>query len=146
VIWVVLAAIGVPLWFCAVAILTLVLRNRKLRKRRGDIPLRLRTAPDKRWTRGHAVWEHDVLAFRGSPAMWSEAIFGTTAVRLRAPSDEERRHLRHIGDDPVIARVELDGDEAVEAAIAGEHREQLLGPYAGRGAASSLSLSASSSR
>jgi hypothetical protein len=143
VIWVILAAIGVPLWLCAIAIVTLLLRNRKLRRRGGDIPLRLRTAPDKRWTRGHAVWEHDVLAFRGSPAMWTEALFGTTAVSLRAPSDEERRRLRHIGEDPVIARVELDGDEAVEAAVAGEHRDDLVGPYGERDAASSLSSSSS---
>jgi hypothetical protein len=66
-IWVILAAIGVPLWLCAAAILTLVLRDRSLRKCGGDIPVRLRTAPEKRWRRGHALWVHDVLSFRASP-------------------------------------------------------------------------------
>jgi hypothetical protein len=70
VIWAILVMLWVPLWLCAIAILVLVLRNRGLRKRALQIPMRLRVDPEGRWQRGHGLWVHDVLAFRGSPAAW----------------------------------------------------------------------------
>jgi hypothetical protein len=75
-IWALLAALGVPLWLCGIAILTLVLRNRSLRKRPGNVAVRLHRPGSKRWTPGHAVWIHDVFAFRGTPAAWREACSG----------------------------------------------------------------------
>ena len=68
VIWAILLLLGVPLWVCATGILVLVLRNRSLRKRAADIPMRLRIDAKGRWHRGHGLWVHDVLGFRGSPA------------------------------------------------------------------------------
>jgi hypothetical protein len=45
-IWALLALVGVPLWLCALGILALVYRNRGLRKRHGDITVRVqRTCP-----------------------------------------------------------------------------------------------------
>ena len=67
-IWAILALLGVPLWLCALGILTAVVQNRKLRKRYGDIPVRVRRPGKKRWTRGHAIWVSDVFAWRGTPA------------------------------------------------------------------------------
>lgn len=69
-IWAILVMLWVPLWLCAIAILVLVLRNRGLRKRALNIPMRLRVDPEGRRQRGHGLWVHDVLAFRGSPAAW----------------------------------------------------------------------------
>ena len=69
-IWALLALVGVPLWLCALGILALVYRNRGLRKRHGDIAVRVQRTGKSRWTRGHAVWVSDVLAWRGSPAAW----------------------------------------------------------------------------
>jgi hypothetical protein len=131
-VWVILAAIGVPLWLCAVAIVTLVLRNRKLRRRADNIPVRLRAAPDKRWTRGHALWTHDVLAFRGSPTAWNEGLMWVTDVSLRDADEEERAKLHGLGDGAVIARFELHGGATVEAAAVGDRRDTLAGPYAAR--------------
>jgi hypothetical protein len=54
VIWAILVLLGVPLWLCASAILLLVFRNRGLRKRAADIPMRLRLDAKGRWHRGHA--------------------------------------------------------------------------------------------
>ena len=67
-IWAILALLGVPLWLCALGILTAVVQNRKLRKRYGDIPVGVRGPGKKRWTRGHAIWVSDVFAWRGTPA------------------------------------------------------------------------------
>ena len=51
----ILALLGVPLWLCAILILVIVVRNRKLRKRHGDIPVRVKRPGKQRWTRGHAI-------------------------------------------------------------------------------------------
>ena len=65
-IWVILVALGVPLWLCALGILTLVVQNRRLRNRYGDIPVRVRGPGKKRWTRGHAIWVSDVSPGEGA--------------------------------------------------------------------------------
>ena len=71
-VWAILALLGVPLWVCAAGITVMVLRNRGLRKRPGDIPARAKWPGKTRWTRGHGIWVSDVFAWRGSPAAWSE--------------------------------------------------------------------------
>jgi hypothetical protein len=124
-IWIALAALGVPIWFCALAVTVLVLRNRSLRTRPGDIPVRLRSSPGKRWQRGHGVWIHDVFAFRGSPAAWHESLVWVSEASISQASETPK----HLGDEPVIVRLEGDG-EAVTVAARGEHRDALLGPYA----------------
>jgi hypothetical protein len=126
-VWVVLAAVGVPLWLCAAAILTLLHRNRSLRRRSGDIPLRLRRAPDKRWVRGHALRVQDVLAFRSSPAGWSESLLWVVEASVRRPTPDEQHRLRRLGE-PVIARLELHGGDVVEVAADAEHLRSLNPP------------------
>lgn len=78
-IWAILVLLGVPLWLCAIGILVLVLRNRGLRKRVLDIPMRLRIDPKGRWHRGHGLWVHDVLAFLGSPRPGTRGCCGSPA-------------------------------------------------------------------
>src|SRR4030081_772002 len=107
-IWAILAALGVPLWLCAAGILTFVLRNHSLRKRGGDIAVRLRTAPDKRWRPGHALWVHDVLSFRALPAGWSESLLWTTAITVREANEHERKKLHRIGGRPPVAPFPLE--------------------------------------
>ena len=56
-IWAILALLGVPLWLCAVGITVIVFRNRGLRKRYGDIPVRVKqpgSALDA-WPRGLGI-------------------------------------------------------------------------------------------
>ena len=73
-IWVILAVLGVPLWLCAAGLWVLVMRNRAIRHRPGNVKVRRRRSGKSRWTRGHGVWVHDVFAFRGSPAAWAESL------------------------------------------------------------------------
>src|ERR1700712_4636679 len=96
VIIVVLALLGVPLWLCAVAILILVLRNRGLRTRPGDMPVRVLRPGKKHWARGHAVWVSDVFAWRGSPASWKEELAEVVAVTVRAPESAEHTRLHRL--------------------------------------------------
>jgi hypothetical protein len=118
-IWIILAALGVPLWFCAIAIVTLVLRNRSLRKRGGDLPVRLRSAEGGRWHRGHALWCHDVLAFRSSPAGWKEELLWVDSVTARPAAEEDGVH--RLGDHAVVARLEIHDSEPVEIAVSAEN-------------------------
>ena len=130
-VWVILAAVGVPLWLCAVAILTLVLRNRKLRTRPGNVPVRVRRPGKARWVRGHGVWVHDVFVFRGSPAAWKEELIWVSELSLRAPSPEERDGWRQLGDDPIVAVLKPAeaADAPIEVAARGEDRDPLGGPF-----------------
>jgi hypothetical protein len=127
--WALLAAVGVPLWLCALGILTLVFRNRALRRRHGNVAVRVRTPGSKRWRAGHAMWTHDVFAFRGSPAAWAEMLVWVIAADLRAASPEERRKLHRIGDRPVVATFIADDGTAVEAAARIEDQDRLLGAF-----------------
>lgn len=128
-IWLILAALGIPLWLCALGILGVALQNRKLRKRYGDIPVRVRRAGKKRWTRGHAIWVSDVFAWRGSPAAWKEDLLQVNGATVRAPDGQEEQKLRRLGKDPAIAALALHDGEIFEVATRAEHRTALLGPY-----------------
>jgi hypothetical protein len=128
-IWALLAAVGVPLWLCALAILTLILRNRSLRRRPGNLAVRLRKPTSRRWRPGHAVWIHDVFVFRGSPAAWTEALLWVTAAEMREASADERRKLHRIGDRPVVATFTLEDGATVDVAARAGDRDRLLGAF-----------------
>jgi hypothetical protein len=129
VIWAILAALGVPLWLCALGILVMVLQNRKLRKRHGDIPVRVLRPGKKRWTRGHAIWVSDVFAWRGSPAAWNEDLLQVSGAMLRAADAGERKKLHRLGDDPGVATLVLADGRSLEVAAAPGQRSALLGPF-----------------
>lgn len=128
-VWALLAMVGVPLWLCALGLTALVFRNRKLRTRHGDIPVRVRRPGKTRWARGHAVWVSDVLAWRGSPAAWNENIFQVMGATVRGADAEERKALHLLGDDPVIATLTTADGSAFAVAAKAEHRSALLGPF-----------------
>jgi hypothetical protein len=128
-IWAILAVLGVPLWLCAVAILTLLVRNRALRRRPGNVPVRFRKPGRKRWTPGHGVWVHDVFAFRGLPAAWKEVLVWASDARARDADDEQRKRLHRLGDAPVLATLTLAEGGTVELAARSEDKDDLLGPF-----------------
>src|SRR6266540_5544165 len=125
-IWAILALLGFPLWLCAIGIFLLLFNNRKLRKRRGDIPVRVLRPGKKRWTRGHAIWVSDVFAWRGSPAAWNEDLLQVIRVTPRAADAEERKKLHRLGDDPAVATLAIVEGETVAAGT--EDRSALFGP------------------
>jgi hypothetical protein len=128
-VWAVLAFLGVPLWLCAIAIILLVLRNRGLRKRYGDIPVRVLRPGKTRWTRGHAIWVSDVFAWRGSPAAWNEYLEPIVGASMRAATEEEQHRLRGLGDRPVVATLTTVQGQVLQVASAAEHRSDLEGPF-----------------
>ena len=128
-IWVILAALGVPLWLVAIGILVLVLNNRRLRKRPGDIAVRVLRPGTKRWSRGHAIWVSNVFAWRKSPAAWSEDLLEVCDASPRAATPEEHKKLHHLSDDPAVVSLALAGGKILDVAVPPEHRAVLLGPF-----------------
>jgi hypothetical protein len=133
----ILIAIGVPLWFGALSVLILVLRNRSIRRRPGNVPVRVRRPGKKRWVPGHGLWVHDVFAFRGSPAAWKEGLVWVTDASARPASPDERKKLHRLGDAPVVATFTGKDGGGLELAARSEHRATLLGPFAANAAAPS---------
>jgi hypothetical protein len=129
VIWAILALIGVPLWLCALAILVLVLRNRKLRKRPGSVPVRVRVGGKGHWHPGHGLWVHDVFAFRGSPAAWKESLVQVGSVSAHPASQEQKKGLHRLGGEVGAATFELVPKGSLELAARAEHASLLLGPF-----------------
>ena len=129
-IWAILAAVGVPLWLCAAGILTLVARNRTLRKRPDDIPVRMLRPGQRRWRPGHGIWVHDVFLFRASPAAWSEAVLWAQDASARAANGDERGQLHRVGDEPLVATLTLDDGQMIKLATSADRQAALLGPFA----------------
>lgn len=128
-IWAILALVGVPLWLCALAIATLVLRNRNLRTRPGSVPARVRAPGNGRWHPGHGVWVHDVFAFRGSPAAWRESLVQVESVAIQRATEEQKKGLHRLGDDIVVASFGLVPQGTLELAARAEHASLLSGPF-----------------
>jgi hypothetical protein len=131
-IWALLALLGVPLWLCAIALGNLVLRNRALRNRHGNIQVRVLRPGKTRWTRGHAVRVSNVFAWRGSPAAWTECLEPIARASTRAATPAEQEMLHGLGDHPVVATLDTDQGQTLQVATAAEHRRDLEGPFRGR--------------
>jgi hypothetical protein len=128
-IWALLAFLGVPLWMCAIGILILVLRSRRLRNRAGDVPVRVLRPGHTRWARGHAVWVADVFAWRGSPAAWAEDLIQVIEIKERPADPEEIRKLHRLGEGPAVVELAGAQGETLTVATAAEHRAALFGPF-----------------
>jgi len=135
VIWAILALIGVPLWLCAVAILALLVRNRSLRHRPGNISVRILPPGKTRWRGGHGLWVSDVFAWRGSPAAWREELLQVVDATTRSADAEERGHLHRLGDAPVVADLTTADGGTLRVAGAAENGAALMGPFAAAGQA-----------
>ena len=107
----------------------LVFRNRKLRQRPGNVPVRVLRPRKTRWMRGHALWVSDVFAWRGSPAAWNEDLQQVDGVSIRPANAQEQKKLRRLDDNPVIASLTLAGGESLDVAVRPEHRSALAGPF-----------------
>ena len=131
-IWAILLLLGFPLWLIAVGVTTLVVRNRALRHRPGNVPVRLRTGENERWHAGHGVWVHDVFAFRGSPAGWKEALVWAAGAASRPATAAERKKLHRIGGNPVVVTLALHPRGTIQVAARAEHAATLVGPFSDR--------------
>jgi hypothetical protein len=105
----------------------LLVRYYTLRRRAGNIPVRVRRSGKTKWNRGHAVWVHDVFAFRTSPAAWYESLSWVAETQQRTATPEERRRLHRLGDDMAVGTFRLNDGVSVDVAARREHGPALFG-------------------
>ena len=130
-IWALLAAVGVPLWLCALGILGLVFGNRALRKRPGNMSVRVRRPGRKRWTRGNGLWVSDVFVWRASPASWNEGLEQVKDAAVHEHVDSQTaKKLHGLGDSPIVASITLVDGGVIDVATRPEHHSALMGPFA----------------
>jgi hypothetical protein len=130
-IWALLLLLGVPLWLCVMGITALVLRNRALRHRPGNVSVQILRPGRTRWARGHGIWVADVFAWRGSPASWTEILVPVTSARLRPAAAAEHRPLRRLGDGPAVVELTTLEGTTFTVATTAPLQETLQGPFAG---------------
>src|SRR5262245_16858676 len=106
----------------------MVLRNRWLRRRVGDMPIRFRPEGSNRWRHGRAIWISDVFAWRRSPAGWREHIHQVIGCRLISQEVEGLIPVQ-LGKSPFVARLWFAEGGTMDIAGRAELETLLLGPY-----------------
>ena len=125
--WIALVAFSL----CTGLALALFFRERKLRSRAGDVPVRRRRAGSSRWGRGRGLWVHDVFCYRGRLGVRHERLTHVTKASARGlVGDAETRRLRWLGDGVSIAVLTGSDGTVTEFAARAEHAVDLLGPFA----------------
>ena len=90
--------------------------------------MRLRLDAKGRWHRGHGLWIHDVLGFRGSPAAWNEALLWAASGTTRELTSKEAHKFRRL-DQPVAATFTAADGPGFEAVTTRQHLPRLLGAF-----------------
>jgi hypothetical protein len=78
--------------------------------------------------RGHGLWVHDVLGFRGGPAAWTEALLWAASGTTRELTSTEARKFRRL-DQPVAATFTAADGPGFEAVTTRQHLPLLLGAF-----------------
>lgn len=129
-IWIVLAALGVPIWLVVGLLLGALWSRRRFRKAPGVFACKIRAAAgdggSKSWPRttNYARWVHDVLLVHGGLALVRSRALPVRSVEgPMAPAP----NVKMKGGEPVSVKFRLDDDSIVEvAAVAGY---LLTGPF-----------------
>src|SRR6266545_4580055 len=122
-IWILLAALGVPLWLVVGALIASLLSRRsfcrapdvfksKLRLRRGEVH-----GLDDSWPRlpGHGRWVHDVLIVHSGLALVRNTVYPVASRTVSfAPSDPTPSRL---GEAPRATQLTLDDGAVIEMAV-----------------------------
>ena len=137
-VWILLAALGVPVWLL-VGVLAAGLWSRLTFKRSaGVFPAKLRAAAGEvpgvktSWPRGtaHARWVHDVLlVHRGFTLVRNQALPVESAGGPLMEGDPDE--ISGLGPSPVVLALTLDGGATLELAGPSEDRDAVVGPYTG---------------
>jgi hypothetical protein len=129
-IWILLAAIGVPLWLVAGGLLGMLWSRRQLRRQPGVFVCRLRPAgqADKSaWPRAkrYAYWVHDVLlVHRGAALMRYEALPVSSVAGPVAAST-----VKGLGDRAMSLQLHLDDGRLFDLAARNQDVAPATGPF-----------------
>jgi hypothetical protein len=136
-VWIVLAALGVPVWLLVGVLVAGLWSRRAFKRSPGVFPAKVRVAAGHlaghgtSWARqtAYARWVHDVLlVHRGLALVRNTALPVTSAEGPLAPSAPGE--ITGLGPTPVMLSLILDNGTTVQLAGRAEDREALVGPYA----------------
>jgi hypothetical protein len=136
-IWIILAALGIPIWFVLGGLAATLVSRRSFKQRRGVFPVKLRVVSGEvstlkdSWPRrpGYARWVHDVLLVQHGLALLRTEALGVAGVRQTA-SSLSTDDVGGLGDAPLVMTLELDGGATIELAASSDARETMMGPFA----------------
>jgi hypothetical protein len=129
-IWIILAALGVPLWIVVGVLGAALWSRRRFRARDGVFVCKVRPIPStgtpKRWprARSYAIWVHDVLLVHAGVALVRYQAYPVHEV-VRGDDDPQMR----LGRAPAATVVlRLDDGATIEVAAPADRRHLLDGP------------------
>jgi hypothetical protein len=127
-----LAMLGVNLIVLVAFVGSVVIRKRWVRHEPGAFPGVVRVVDGEvhglgpKWHRGYGRWVSDVLVWTKGPFLFRNELAAVDGLEARRPRHSDE--VKHVGDHPVVIRVEI-GDATVEIAAGREDSRLLLGPY-----------------
>jgi hypothetical protein len=136
VIWIILAALGIPIWLVLGGLVATLLSRRSFKRRPGVFPVKLRVVTGEAaklkasWPRrpGYARWVHDVLLVQhGGALRQTEALAVARMMGPISPADPD--DIRALGDAPLVMSLELDGGATIELAAPADARATMVGPF-----------------
>jgi hypothetical protein len=133
-IWIILAALGIPIWLVLGGLAATVMSRRSFKQRPGVFPVKLRivsgevTTLKDTWPRrpGYARWVHDVLLVQHGLALVRTEAYPVAA--LSASSASRDVEIRGLGDAPIVMTLELDSGSSIELAAPSDVRNIAVGP------------------
>jgi hypothetical protein len=137
VIWILLAALGIPVWMLVGALAATLLSRRAFKRQPGVFRVKLRSVSGDaaglkdRWPRrpSYARWVHDVLLVqRGLALIRTEALPTVDAQGSIASRSADEIH--GLGDNPLVLTLVVDGGASVELAAEAGARATMVGPHA----------------
>lgn len=135
-VWILLAALGVPVWFVVGALAAGLWSRRAFKQTPGIFPAKLRVAAGKvpgvnaSWPRLplYARWVHDVLLVHHGFALVRISVLPVASV---SGPLVDRPEITRLGSSPVVLALTLDGGARAELAGRADDRDDVVGPYTG---------------
>jgi len=135
-IWILLAALGIPIWMVVGALVATLLSRRAFKRAPGVFPAKLRSVSGDvkmlktTWKRrpAYARWVHDVLLVQhGVALLQTEAL--PVARAAGATASLGSGEIRGFGEDPIVITLELDTGASVELATPATAGDLVAGPF-----------------
>jgi hypothetical protein len=132
-IWIILVAVGVPLWLVVGMLAGALLSRRHVKRLPGVFKARLRRETGdtpglkEKWRSTYALWVHDVLLTFGGVALIRTRPLPVAEV-LQEPEPASTDEVKRLGDSPRALRLRLDGGSIVALAFAEMDEKKALGP------------------
>jgi hypothetical protein len=136
-VWILLAALGIPLWMVVGALIVTLRSRRQFKREPGTFAAKLRVTSGEvaglksSWPRRplFARWTHDVLLVHQGLALVRSDAFGVTRATGKLSTGDPDA-IRGLGAEPVLLAVVLDNGASVQIAAPADATALSVGPFA----------------